>query len=61
MAELKGLLESRVKQLHFRPPQVAAVEPWQLMRQHRLFAPLAKDALLEIEKVGNSQIFTPAV
>ena len=45
-----------MKQLHFRPPQVAAVEPWQLMRQHRLFAPLSKDALLEIERVGHSRI-----
>lgn len=52
-SELKELLESRVKRLHFRPPRVRAAEPWQLMRQHRLFAPLSKDALLEIEKVSD--------
>lgn len=55
-SELKELLESRVKRLHFRPPRVHAAEPWQLMRQHRLFAPLSKDALLEIEKVSDSLV-----
>lgn len=54
-AELKGLVESRVKRLHFRPPRVHAAEPWQLMRQHPLFSMLSRDSLLEVEKVNASQ------
>ena len=49
---MKELVESRVKRLHFKPPQVRAAQPGELMRQHPLFATLSPDSLLEVEKVS---------